>query len=799
MTQERRSLRLAIGSLVCAVSILWSLPWARAAELLVPSEHATIQDAVDAATDGDEIVLAPGRYRGEGNREISLQGKAITIRSEAGPQVTVLDGEGGWRLFMIDGGEGPDTVIEGLTFVNGYSGVGGAIACVKTSSQPPEPSSPTIRNCVFRNNSATTVGAAIHCDQSSPVIENCRFYSNRISRQDGDGAAINCWQGSPVITGCLFVGNQVTGTESDGGAISVAYSDLEIRDCIFRENYAYANGGGVAVLQSTVLIERCRFVSNESRSGRGGGVSVLSGSLTFRDSWLESNIATWGGALAGFDSQLAVARLYCGENRARDGGAAAHLQFSGGVLTAVRFVDNSLAAGETQGGAAVYIGAFDPMFVDCLFQGNRALTVGGAVAVAEGATPQFQRCVFTENTAGDAGGAIHSSSSSPILHQVRISACSVTNVGARGGAIFLTTEDPRQDFRLRNSLITDCQAQAGGGALYAEKQEYELRNCTLSGNVTASGTGGGLLAGAEGGANLLNVIVHGNLPDALAEDGGTIVARYSDVEGGWPGTGNIDLDPLFVAGAWGAHYLSQVAAGQTEDSPCLDGGNALAEEICFPGPEGDVCLDTVTTRADGVPDADEADMGFHYRLETATPAPTVAATLTPTAEITFTATPTVTPSPTDSPLPTSTPTMTPTPSPSPTVSPTPTGCHYFGVQLEIPREYVCPGQTFYCKALICSEEMALTPAPFIAMLDLGTGEYWFYPSWAHYPPDIDWQHVNLFPAVELPIDVLPEFTWPDTGSSSFEGISIISAILNPQMTEILGDMATVTFGYGPCE
>jgi len=95
-------------------------------------------------------------------------------------------------------------------------------------------------------------------------------------------------------------------------------------------------------------------------------------------------------------------------------------------------------------------------------------------------------------------------------------------------------------------------------------------------------------------------------------DPSTLTISYSDVEGGEeavykePGCtlnwleGNIDDDPLFVSGELGAFYLSQYAAGQEEESPCVDTGNGLAEEIGG------------TTRTDHVGDIGTIDIGYHY-------------------------------------------------------------------------------------------------------------------------------------------------------------------------------------------
>ena len=94
----------------------------------------------------------------------------------------------------------------------------------------------------------------------------------------------------------------------------------------------------------------------------------------------------------------------------------------------------------------------------------------------------------------------------------------------------------------------------------------------------------------------------------------TLTVSYSNVEGpewniyvmsgctlDW-GSGNIDSNPLFVSGPLGDYYLSQVAAGQVSDSPCVDMGSDTAANLG---------LDDVTTRSDGLSDEGIVDMGYH--------------------------------------------------------------------------------------------------------------------------------------------------------------------------------------------
>jgi hypothetical protein len=102
----------------------------------------------------------------------------------------------------------------------------------------------------------------------------------------------------------------------------------------------------------------------------------------------------------------------------------------------------------------------------------------------------------------------------------------------------------------------------------------------------------------------------------------TLTVRYSDVQGGageaavgagdtldLDGT-NIDADPKFVLGPLGNYYLSQTAAGQPQNSPCVDAGSDTAANLG---------LDALTTRTDAVPDAGTVDIGYHAPPATALP------------------------------------------------------------------------------------------------------------------------------------------------------------------------------------
>lgn len=98
-----------------------------------------------------------------------------------------------------------------------------------------------------------------------------------------------------------------------------------------------------------------------------------------------------------------------------------------------------------------------------------------------------------------------------------------------------------------------------------------------------------------------NNIVWDNIATTSPNISGTVSFTYSCTPGGLPGTGNIGSDPMFVnMPPAGYCFLSQVAAGQTQNSPCMDSGDPASPMI------------NGSTRTDMVPDAGVVDMGFHW-------------------------------------------------------------------------------------------------------------------------------------------------------------------------------------------
>ncbi len=214
--------------------------------------YPTIQQGINAAGTGDEVVVCDGTYTGEGNRDLDFARKAITVRSQSdNPALCIIDCQGSGsdphRAFDFYHHETATSVVRGFTIRNGYGGFGGAISCDAYSS-------PTIHNCIITGNVAEW-GGAIECNNASnPIVSNCVITGNQASYGGaidcyenchptirnstmtgnvGDyGGALCCWYGSrPTITNCTIAGNY----GSMGGALYLYSEDSSgptIRNCI---------------------------------------------------------------------------------------------------------------------------------------------------------------------------------------------------------------------------------------------------------------------------------------------------------------------------------------------------------------------------------------------------------------------------------------------------------------------------------------------------------------------------------------------------------------------------------------
>jgi len=248
-----------------------------AATLRVPSEFTTIQSGIDAAVDGDTVLVAEGTYKGDGNRDIDFTGKALTLLSENGPEVTIIIPEGDpnnhHRGFYFHSGETHRSIVDGFTIWRGFStgsGGGGGICC--------DTASPVIRNCTIADCHSDS-GGGIACRDSYPSIEYCLIIDNTVSTPGGNfGGGIFCYSSFPLIKNCTISGNSASGgTSSCGGGIYCAYGSTTLLNCLITGNTASGgqyrdDGGGIYCSGSSPTIMNCTVTENDGSGSRGGGL-----------------------------------------------------------------------------------------------------------------------------------------------------------------------------------------------------------------------------------------------------------------------------------------------------------------------------------------------------------------------------------------------------------------------------------------------------------------------------------------------------------------------------------------------
>ncbi len=137
---------------------------------------------------------------------------------------------------------------------------------------------------------------------------------------------------------------------------------------------------------------------------------------------------------------------------------------------------------------------------------------------------------------------------------------------------------------------------------------------------------------------------------------------------------------------------------------------------------------------------------------------------------------------------------TPTPGPTPgTPTPTPGNCSQTGVSVWMPDDMFSPGDPCSCSVTVCNREgRTLDNTPLFVVLDV-YGTYFFGPGFTT-AFDNYLGVISTFPIGATRVEIIPEFYWPDTGTSGAD-LYFYAAITNPQMTELVGELGDWRFGW----
>ena len=231
--------------------------------LTLATAKQTIKAAVNISKDiGCEniIMVAAGTYTGENNRNITLSGHDIKLRSFDGASATIVDLENSGRFLDLYY-TSKTSCIDGFTIKNGnitidaanYDNGGGMIRVSGNA---------VIKNNVFNTSNVSggsAHGGALYCSDGVELINN-----TFINCQSEDYGGALATVGSVSITDCKFIGNKA----KYGGAISSSGGEAIYTNCEFNDNQA--TKGGVASIGWNFVIrfDRCKF--NRSSACQGG-------------------------------------------------------------------------------------------------------------------------------------------------------------------------------------------------------------------------------------------------------------------------------------------------------------------------------------------------------------------------------------------------------------------------------------------------------------------------------------------------------------------------------------------------
>ncbi|MCW8804611.1 MAG: T9SS type A sorting domain-containing protein [Ignavibacteriaceae bacterium] len=273
--------------------------------LRVPSGHSSIQQAINASTDGDIILVAPGTYL----ENINFKGKNILVTSHfilnddlEYIKNTIIDGGNpdnpdSASCVSFHSGEDSSAVIQGFTITGG------------TGTKWVDPNNPGF---IWRG------GGGVFTFMSSPTIKNNIIINNNVTNTSGvngaQGGGTLSYNGNPQILNNIIMLNEAR----YGAGIVIDYSGGIIKNNIIYKNTGgqdYGGGGfwSIGNGSSPIIVENNHIVENSvsgsgTYGGKGGAMFVWMGTVTARNNIVWGNTQSQGGPIAEIDGGNAVIR-----------------------------------------------------------------------------------------------------------------------------------------------------------------------------------------------------------------------------------------------------------------------------------------------------------------------------------------------------------------------------------------------------------------------------------------------------------------------------------------------------------
>ena len=581
-----------------------------ATTLKVPSQYSTIQAAIDAASNGDTVLVAAGTYV----ENISISG-VVTLLSSSGAGSTIIDGN------YQSGGT---ISISGSATIDGFTIKGGLTDVIHGDDYQGVPDQ-LIGGGVYIQNSSDTcrIYNSLFIDNDCGINTiNSNYIEIRSCTFDDNTPWIISFSNTNVINS-IFSGEGGS-FEADGLFFYDSYQ-IDISYSLIKDSGNDSNGNiddnPLFCSDGYTLAANSPCIGTGENGANMGAFGVGCSNRNDGPVW---HISTTGSDSTGDGSEdlpfgsinKGIYYSYSGDTVVVDSGTYFEvIDFDGKniVITSISGADNTIIDG---GNITFDIGeAYNGSVVT--FRNKEDST-----AVLNGFTIQNGYCDTYCNSGGYGGGIYIWNGTSPTLTNLIIKD-NTSNIGG-GIAIFNSSSS----LILKNLVISQNNSifyNGGGGGLYVNGSEVQLINVTIVDNIATNEGwlppndhryGGGITTRSSASLSLNNCIIRNNYPHDiyLGGDGSsdTLFVEYSNLQGTsadiqssggngiiyW-GEGNIDADPLFC------DYASNVYPNLKGDyhlmpsSPCVGTGENGVNMGAF----GVGCeIDRLETLSEFVPD-----------------------------------------------------------------------------------------------------------------------------------------------------------------------------------------------------
>jgi uncharacterized repeat protein (TIGR01451 family) len=557
MNAKRFAITVTFGLLGLALASLWLLTnqsalaqpmeWTVCPEGPPTCDYTIIQDAVDAAGEGDLVKVARGDYSDVHGRlpppgyldpppggiitQVVYISKTITIRGgyttdfteppDPEANLTILDAHGEGRVAFVTGNTSP--CIEGLQITGGNAdglggydwdpgnGVGGGIYVITATA--------TITNNRVLTNTAFR-GGGLFLFNSNSTISVSTFKHNTTTDSFGHGAGVYLYGSSPTLTRNTINNNTTYDPFGYGGGIYLDHSSASLNSNTFDSNWGY-DGGGVYLYYSEAMLTDNTITNNTTKSwGQGGGLYALYSDAMLDGNAIAANSADEGGGIYLYYSDAEVLGNTLTDNQAANGGGVflyhsnatvsdneissntaqengaglyVHLSDAAAVLSA-----NTVASNDAEGdGGGFYLYGWGPTLDGNTIVGNTA--DNGAGLYLDNCDAALSRNQISGNVASLAGGGMYLQESNATLNSTTI----IANTAIwYGGGLYLTSSAAE----LTNNVVADSEANIAGSGIYitASSSPQFLHNTIAR---STGGDGSGVHVTGDSSVALLNTIL----------------------------------------------------------------------------------------------------------------------------------------------------------------------------------------------------------------------------------------------------------------------------------------------------